>query len=140
MNLKQLIKEILIEGVFEPTQQGTEQFFSDVKSKINAPLVKVGKGALGGHEHTFLTVCLQKKEDWPNGIFHNSKYFIMLMTPDGTIEVTTSNLTEKSKSPYKAFDRIPVKFRKTKVKDANDLVAKVNKFIGEVNSYYNSNE
>jgi hypothetical protein len=90
-----------------------------VKEKINAPVIKVGVSTLGGNERASGTIhlSLDEKEDWQNNIFQNSRYGIFMIWHDGKMELSSKS------------HELPVKFRKSKYKTADDIAAKINKWI-----------
>jgi len=124
--------------LFNPTKEDATAFCSELKSGVKAPYVNVSLGQIGSPDRVYITVGLQPKEKWKNGIFQNSTYFQMHISSDGSMEVFSSNLTVKSKNPMLAYDRIPVKFRKTKAKSTEDAIAKINAFSKQIKDYYAS--
>jgi len=86
-----------------------------LKSGIKAPFVNVYKSTLGGVERTsiLITVSLDPRESWVNGILENSRYFKMHYSYDGILEYISGS----------------VKFRKTRPKNVEDAIAKINKVI-----------
>lgn len=91
-----------------------------LKDGITAPFTNIYKSSLGGLEHTsiMITVSLDKKEDWQNGILQNSRYFMMHYDNSGELEMFSGG---------RGFS---AKFRKTRVKSVEDAIAKINKYIG----------
>lgn len=90
-----------------------------LKSEINADFVNAYKSTLGGVEHTsiLITVSLDPKESWANGILQNSRYFQMHYSTNGVLEMFSGGRGFSSK------------FRKTRVKSVEDAIAKINKYI-----------
>lgn len=93
-----------------------------LKSKISAPVVMPKYSTLGGDRNVsvLLSISLDPKDSWSNGIYQNSRYSQFHIFQDGVIEQFGMN--------YK----IPVKFRKTKVKSIDDVVKKINDYISKV--------
>lgn len=83
---------------------------------VAAPYVTSKVGRLGG-QHLFVTVALDKRSDWANGILENSRYAKFLIDPDGTVENFSGSLP---------------KFRKCKVADVDALAAKINAWIAKI--------
>lgn len=86
-----------------------------------APFVNVSKSTLGGSENVSIlfVVSVDDKKDWKNRILENSTYFRMHLDNDGSLW----NFSGYTK---------PAKFRKTRVKSAEEVVAKVSKFVEEI--------
>jgi hypothetical protein len=74
---------------------------------------------LGGEPTVMLTVSLDARSTWPNGILQNSRYAKFSIDQDGTVEHFCGSLP---------------KFRKVKAKDAEALVAKLNAWIAKVSA------
>lgn len=96
---------------------------SKVQGMIQAPHVNVTVSTLGGADKASLmiTMSLDKKETWQNGIFQNSRNAHFRLDSDGTLECY-----------QKRSDLKPFKFIKTKVKSVDDAVAKINTWIDKV--------
>lgn len=92
-----------------------------LKDKLKAPVVQVKYSALGGPRNAtiMISLSLDPKESWSNGIYQNSRYMQFRVEQDGVIE-------QFSKS-YK----VPLKFRKQRAKDLNDVVAKMNAYLSK---------
>ena len=60
----------------------------DLKEKINANYKHLQVSSLGGKENSALlvTISLDKKEDWYNGILQNSKYYMFHIDRLGNVE------------------------------------------------------
>lgn len=91
-----------------------------LKAGITAPFTNIYKSSLGGLEHTaiMITVSLDSKEDWNHGILQNSRYFMMRYDTGGELEM------------FSGGGGFTGKFRKAKVKNVEDAIAKINKYIG----------
>ena len=64
------------EGV-ELSQETADQFIEDLKKGIKAPWVRIQKSTLGGKTvpaYIIIKLSFQPKEEWENGIFHNSDW------------------------------------------------------------------
>ena len=125
--LIQIIREearsILNESLFtdENTAKSVE---SELEKKINVPWKSVGGSTLGNYTSIILKLSLDKKSDWSNGIIHNSRYMMFHIYQDGTIELFSRGIKFKQQNKPK--------FRKTKVKDTNQLINKINTYIKQV--------
>lgn len=119
--LRKIIREE-IQKLNEQTIFDIESVKNDIKllnKGIKAPFVVAKISMLGGKERVviIIIISMNKKEDWPNNIFENSKY----------IKLNFSNTGELGLITQSKFDK---KFRKTKVKSINDAINKINKFLG----------
>lgn len=96
-----------------------------MRKKINAPYVTAQISTLGGKDRAsiLLTVSLQDKKDWSNGILQNSPYAMFHLSRDGSLEHFSGKITDTGK------------MRKTKVKSLDDAVDKINKFISSGKPY-----
>jgi hypothetical protein len=92
-----------------------------VNRSINAPYVYTDVSTLGGVSQASIIIklSLDKKEDWSNGIFQNSRYSMFHLSRDGTLE-------QFSKS-YRVD-----KFRKCRVKSIQEAISKINGYIKQV--------
>ena len=90
-----------------------------LKSHIKAPYVYSEVSTLGGvaRASAMVKVSLDPKENWYNGILQNSRYFMISIGRDGTLEQFS-----------KSF-QISAKLRKSQVKSLPDAVAKINRYI-----------
>jgi len=73
--------------------------------------MKVSSSNLGGTTSYFLHISLDKKEDWVNNIFHNSRYAIFALQ-SGKIELIAKHY------------QMP-KFRKCNIKSAAQVAEKI---------------
>ena len=89
-----------------------------IKSGIKAPYVNAYKSTLGGVDRTsiLITVSLDPKDSWNNGILQNSWYSQFHYNVDGSLE------------NFSGHYKIP-KMRKTKAKNVDDAIVKINKYI-----------
>ena len=104
------------EGV-ELSQETADQFIEDLKKGIKAPWVRIQKSTLGGKTvpaMIIIKLSFQPKEEWENGIFDNSDWQMI-------------NLYQKGMQISSRFGRF--KFRKTKFKNSDDAVKKINAWI-----------
>ena len=85
---------------------------------IKAPYFHANKSTLGGptRASAMITVSLDPKEEWKNGILQNSRYFNMSYNIDGTLEL------------FSGGHKMP-KFRKVRIKNVEDAIDRINKFI-----------
>lgn len=104
------------------TVDSAEADMAKMRTHIKAPFVNMYKSTLGGDKHVsiMMAISLDKKEDWSNHIMENSRYFKMSFDNNGTLEMISGG-TRKAKG-----------FRKAKAKSIDDAIAKINKFIGEL--------
>jgi hypothetical protein len=86
------------------------------KGLESLPYLNVSRSTLGGDDKAsiLISISLDKKETWKNGIYQNSRYRQFHMY-DGKIESISGYGCEK--------------FRKASVKDANDAVDKIIKWV-----------
>ena len=88
-------------------------------SEIKAPYIQTDISTLGGKENAsvMMTVSLDPKESWNNGIMENSRYAKFMIERDGRIEAFTQS--------YKLAN----KFRSAKVKSISDAITKINNWV-----------
>lgn len=84
---------------------------------VNAPYVTSRTSRFGGSVCLAVTVSLDKRSDWANGILENSRYAKFFIEADGTIEHFSGSLP---------------KFRKCKVADIDGAAAKINTWIAKI--------
>jgi hypothetical protein len=89
-----------------------------LQAGIQAAYVRVYKSTIGGQQNAsiLITVSLDSKETWNYDILENSRYFRMHYLQNGSLEVFSGS--------YKL-----TKFRKTRTKNPDDALAKINKYI-----------
>jgi len=104
------------------TKDKREEVARFLQKNILAPYVNVGVSTLGGinRASAIIKVSLNRKEEWMHGILQNSKYFMMNLERNGTLDQFA-----------KSYE-ISKKFRKTKVKDMTDAVRKIMAYINQV--------
>ena len=81
--------------------------------------LKVSTSSLGGSESGFVHLSLDKKEDWINNIFHNSRYAIFTIGRDNKLELISKHYN------------MP-KFRKCKVKSIENVAEKIRNYCNSV--------
>jgi hypothetical protein len=91
----------------------TQEELDTIQASIQLPYVLVGHMALGGTESVIVNVALDKKEDWPYGIFHNARGATF------TWSRTTTKMEQLTRWKVAYF-------RTRKVKDLGTFVAKIN--------------
>lgn len=91
-----------------------------VEKNIKAPVVKASVSSLGPLDTVMINISLDKKEDWINNIYQNSRYLQVRFDSDPS----KSNLEVFSKS-----HKIDTKFRKQKAKSKEEAVKKLNNYI-----------
>ena len=118
-----VVKELMAEEkVFDVVT--AEEWRVRLNAGIKAPVVGVRKSTLGGPENVALlpTISLDERKDWPNGILENSRYFHIELSNDGMMEMFGGNVR-------------PAKFlRKTRVRDVDEAIAKLNQYIAYVSA------
>lgn len=94
-----------------------ESLKEKIKEGLSAPWKQVQYSALGGDERgSFLiAVSLDKKENWQNGYLENSRYARFHLNNTGELEHFSGSGMGK--------------FRKSRVKDVDAAIAKINSFI-----------
>ena len=70
-----------------------------------------------------LNISLDPKEEWNNGIYQNSNYM--------QFYISNSGIIERFAAHYNLY-KDPFKFRKTRVKNIEDLLNKLNIFFEKV--------
>ncbi len=87
----------------------------NIKNSIIAEYKYIKISTLGGRENTaiILTISLDKKEDWANGILENSRYYKIDIDINGTVENFTASYKVK-------------KIRKRKVESLNEAIKYIN--------------
>ena len=93
------------------------QVIEGVKKGVDVAHLAVYQSALSNEDSITIQVSLDKKEDWSNGIFQNSRYGAFLVDDRGVLELAAQS--------YK----LPVKLRKSRVKSTKDIVNKINKWV-----------
>jgi hypothetical protein len=65
----------------------------EIIEKINADYKAITISTLGGIDNVsiIIHISLDKKETWQNGIFHNSRYYIIHIDKNGTVENFSCN-------------------------------------------------
>ena len=93
-----------------------------MQRNIKAPYVHVSVSTLGGvaRASVMIRVSLDPKSKWANGIFQNSRYFLMSLDRSGVLE------------QFSLHYQLPKKFRRAKAKSLPDAVLKINRYIGQV--------
>lgn len=112
-------KEYLNESVF--TVDNINSWIEKLKQNIKAPYLQIETSTLGGIERPtiIITLSLDKKEEWKNNIFHNSRYMMLSLDYNGKLENFSGNM---------------LKMRKSTVKTVDDAITKINEFISTVPS------
>jgi len=98
------------------------EWASKIKGAVNAPVSQVKLSTLGGKENVSLLVrlSLDKKDDWKNGIFENSRWAMISLSNDGEMEM-----------PYHGLGK-GKRMRNTKFKSPEDATQKINAWINKV--------
>jgi len=108
-----------VENSFDPAS--ADSAVQEIQTGIQAPFVKAYKSTLGGIQNTaiMITISLDPKESWSNGILQNSRYSMFHYSNNGELEQHSRQYN------------LP-KFRKARVKSPPDAVAKINAYINSV--------
>lgn len=123
-NWKRLLKEgrdlVTEQDAF--TYDELEQSVEKINKGIKAPYVHAYYSTLGGKQRPsiLITFSLDNKKDWPQNILQNSRWVKLYFSNKGVLELNAQD--------YK----LPKKFRKTKVKNVDEAIKKINKFIQEI--------
>jgi hypothetical protein len=90
-----------------------------LNSQLSAPYVKAQVSTLGGAERpsVMLSISLDPKSEWKNGIYENSRYARFHIHYDGVIERFSGYGTPK--------------FRKSRFTKTDDVIKKINAYIQE---------
>ena len=98
-----------------------EDWADEIKKGLKLPWIGVTISTLGGAKRASIIfkVSLDKKEDWANKIWQNSRYGMFTASYDGTLEM------------YSHDRQHTARFRKTKIKTAKDVITKINKWASE---------
>jgi len=115
----------LIEGNTNPLiEEGHyDNIVEYLNENIRAPYVRSQVSTLGGirNASALITVSLDNKSDWNYGILQNSRYFMIHIHQDGSMELFSKQYT------------LP-KMRKTRVKSIAEAVDKINSYIESIHS------
>ena len=106
---------------FSPTN--SNEIIKKLEENITkVPVIKVHSSDLGGKTNISILITLgfDEKEKWPNKIFENSRYAKFHYSSDGKLEL------------FQQDYHIKTKFRKATCKNVDDAIAKINKFISDV--------
>ena len=106
------------EALYNKEDGSQEEWMKELEKGINAPVVQIGKSAVGG-ESIMIRISLDPDKEWSNKIYQNSRYSQFHLERDGSLEQFA-----------KKFDLD--KFRKSKVKTAKAAIDKINTWIKKV--------
>ena len=114
------LKDLLFEAVMDVSM--AEELAKRVKREINAPYVGAQVSTLGGQHRpaVMMTVSLDDKSDWANGILHNSRYMMFDIAHDGVID------------QHALGPNISKKFRKSRFRTPDEVIKKINLYIKQV--------
>jgi hypothetical protein len=121
LDLKKLIRECINEIAFSPEEKTA---FQEIKQKLQFPYVGIQYTSLGGEERAsfMVTVSIQPKVEWQNGILQNSQYSIFRVNK-GPIGYVVEN-----------FSGSLPKFRKFNAKTLEELINKLNIYHSKVST------
>ena len=116
--LKKLALEVLNQN--QPIFSADSINKEEIKNSILAPYVTVTVSMLGGTERAsiMITLSLDDKKDWTNGILQNSRYMYFSLSRTGVLEQFNRSGAFRDK-----------KFRKTKAVSVEDAINKINKYL-----------
>lgn len=99
-----------------------------LNSEINAPYKNATVATLGGRDYAsvLLTVSADPKDQWPNGILHNSRY--------GTFHIDSSGEVEHYSGSFNRLNEPRRNFRKRNVKSVDQLIQVINQHLDAVNA------
>ena len=97
-----------------------EDIVSRLKNEIKVPYIDAYKSTLGGEENVsiLLAISLDEKDTWTYGIYENSRYARFYIDNNGVVEHFRGNIEPR--------------FRKTKVKDVDSLINKLNIYFQSI--------
>jgi 3'-phosphoadenosine 5'-phosphosulfate sulfotransferase len=118
--LLRIAKDLVAEGpifTMETANDAAEKMKAALAKVV--PFVNVKVSSLGGPTHVtlMLVVSLDPREQWNNNILENSRYFRMSISAEGVVEQFTKDY------------HIKEKFRKTRVKDVDGAIRKIEEYI-----------
>jgi hypothetical protein len=103
----------------EEVEETMDSIAQQIKANINTPFIKVSPSPLGGGYS--IHISLDPRESWSNNIFHNSKYLIFMV-----------NKSDKSLELLSKHYGIPVKFRKTRVRNTQQVIEKLKDYLNQI--------
>lgn len=122
MNFKTYLEEedVLSNKLF--TAKNASLIAKRLETNLEVPYIKAQVSTLGGKENVaiMITVSLDNKSTWGNNILQNSRYMMFHLYNNGTLERFASS------------HKIALKFRKTKIKDINQLFTTLNNYFQNI--------
>lgn len=117
---KELVTRLLSEDNSTWSPELAEQFAKKVMAEVRAPYVKAYVSALGGPERAsvMITVGLDPRGSWKNGILENSRYAKLAYNVRGGQHVL-----------YQHSGHGATRFRKTTITSPEKAVAKLNAWV-----------
>jgi len=114
------LKNLLFEAVLDVA--AAEELAARVKKEIQAPYVSARVSTLGGQHRpaVMMTVSLDDKSEWTNGILHNSRFMMFDIGHDGVID------------QHSIGHKVSKKFRKSRFKTPDEVIKKINIYIKQV--------
>ena len=109
--------DLLLEGQLFTSESAVAEC-EKIKQGVKAPVVNATSSPLGGMERPsiLITVILQPKDEWANGIVHNAKYVRFHLNFTGTLEQVASN-------------QVKQRMRKTRVDSVEEAIEDINRFL-----------
>ncbi len=117
--LKSLNLESVTEAELFTDATGAEALAAKL-NELPVPYVSATTSTLGGSTAVMVRISFDAKDTWANGIIQNSRMANFSVRPDGTIE------------QFSRSHKLSEKFRKTKAKSADDVVAKLRAYAAKV--------
>lgn len=122
-NLREIVREEIKHILTEENGLRRAQDLADyLRNNLKTPVSNVKISTLGGEDRAsvLVTISLDQKKDWINGILHNSRYAMFHLSYDGVLEL------------HSKHHSLP-KMRKTKFKNPKDALNKINKYLLQAN-------
>jgi hypothetical protein len=100
----------------------TNNDITKIFENVNAPAVKSQISTLGGagRHSLMITMSLDEKETWVNGILHNSRYMFFSLAQNGRLE------------QFNRAHTIEPKFRTRTVDSVETAIKKINEYVEKV--------
>lgn len=114
------LKDLLLEDTVMDLDTA-ETLASRIKKEIDAPYVGAKISTLGGKHRpsVMVSISLDPREKWDNNIFQNSRWMMFAITNDGIINQHGRAHEVKN-------------FRKTRFKTPDEVIHKINRYLGQL--------
>ncbi len=112
------------------TTPRTEEEMNLILAGLNIPYKKGSIGKLGGENRACMSLwfSLDPQEEWSNGIYHNSCYFIFMYDCYGKLELISGGSMFTKEGGFHKFK----KFRKCSPKNAQNALERLQTYLFEV--------